>query len=236
MPAATTDRARSRATAAALCLVWACLLLSISSARAETVVCDASTISVNAADMKAEELIKAVGTSCGIRMVVRGELFNDDVFSLQFESMPVRAGIDRVLRTLKIPNHMLNFAGTGPSRRIVEILLVGKGGGERELTPAASPAVPAIKPDPKKPAQPQPQAKAEPEPGAEKTARQEAAEDERQEKYMDLLDKVLDEHFENEENINPEQVLEMYRQALPEDMRDNIPAEVMEEVEQLGED
>jgi hypothetical protein len=220
-----------------MCLVWTGLLIApASTVRAETVVCDAATISVNAADMKAEDLIKAVGTSCGIRMVLRGELFTEDVFSLQFENMPVRAGLDRVLRTLKIPNHMLNFAGTGPHRRVVEILLVGKGGGERELTPAASTAVPEIKSAPKKPAQAPPQTGKPPEEGSEKTPEEEAADDERQEKFMDLLDKVIDEHFENEDDINPEQVLEMYRQALPEDMRNNIPAEVLEEVELLGED
>jgi len=236
MHASTTGLTRSCTLAISLCLMWAGLIAPFSSARAETVVCDAATISVTAADMKAEEMIKAVGTTCGIRMVVRGDLFTEDVFSLQFENMPLRAGLDRVLRTLKIPNYMLNFAGTGTNRRVVEILLVGKGGGERELTPAAAPAVVESKNSPNPAAKAKPQAEKTPAAAGEKTAPEEARDEELQEKYRDILDEVLDAHFENEDNIDPAIVLEMYKQALPENMRDNIPEDVLEELELMAEE
>lgn len=233
----TTGLTRSCTLAIAMCLVWAGLLIApLESVCAETVVCDETTLSVNAADMKAEDLVKAVGTSCGIRMVLRGELFTDDVFSLQFENMPLRAGLDRVLRSLKISNHMLNFAQTGPHKRVVEILLVGKGGGERELTPAAPPPVPEIRPEATQPSPGQPQTEPAPEAAAEKTEQEQEEEDELQEKFMDLLEEILDEHFDNEDDIDPESVLQEYKQRLPEDMRDNIPAEVFEELELLAED
>ena len=44
---------------------------------AETVVCDATTIAVNATDMKAEDLLKAVGEACGIKVVLHGEVFTE---------------------------------------------------------------------------------------------------------------------------------------------------------------
>lgn len=237
MRADTTGLTRSCTLAIAMCLMWAGLLIApVSSVLAETVVCDAATLSVNAAELKAEDLIKALGTSCSIRMVLRGELFTDDVFSLQFENMPVRAGLDRVLRTLKISNYMLNFAGTGTQRRVVEILLVGKGGGERELTPAAPLAVPEIRPEAAQLSPAQPQTEPAPEEAAEKTEQEQEEEDELQEKFMDLLEEILDEHFDNEDDIDPELVLQEYKQRLPEDMRYNIPEEVFEELELLSED
>jgi len=237
-----------RTTAAVWALTGAVFLMAPAApAPAGTVVCDATTISVSAADMKAEDLIKEIGTACGVRMVARGEVFDDEVFSLQFENMPLRDGLERVLRTLDIPNHMLRFAGTEADKRLVEIYLVGEKGGERELTGGEPPAeAPKPRARPKPPPRPRPTPKAaKPQPAAQAALtpaeqaaleQQEELEEELEEKYIDLLDEIIDEQFENEEEISAERLLETYRQALPEDMRNNIPAEVLEEIELLSDD
>lgn len=231
-------------------------------ASGESVVCDETTLSVNALDMKAEDLIKDIGAGCGIRMVERGEVFTDDVFSVQFENLPLREGLERVLRTLDIPNHMLYFAGDAGSKRISEIYLIGQKGGERELTAGRTASSPEERTPARKPGRsrrgPGSNAQVPPDDAAS-LARQAAQalteiqeeaqapatpEDERaleeqeelEEKYIDVLDEIMDEQFESDEDINAERVLELYRQALPPDMRDNIPAEVIEEIELLSDD
>jgi hypothetical protein len=111
-------------------------------ALAQTVTCDEATLSVTAVDVKAEDLIKAVGNECGIKMVARGEVFTEDVFSVRFESMPVRTGVERILRVVNVPNHMMYFEEAGPQKRLKEIILVGQKGGERELTAGTAPEEP----------------------------------------------------------------------------------------------
>ncbi len=237
-------------TLLALCLVFAGLsIVPVQQASAETVVCDEATLTVNAADMKAEDLIKEIGSACGIRMMLRGEVFTDDVFSVQFDNMPIRAGLDRILRTVNIPNHMLHFAENNGHTRVVEITLIGEKGGERELTagtfsaeqkPRTAPVQSAPRLNPADTVlNTEPPAQAEtllPDPATAKTALELQREEELQEKFIDLLDEILDEHFENEDDIDTERVLQEYKQRLPEDMRDSIPAEVFEELELLSDD
>ena len=84
--------------------------------------------------MKAEDLLKAIGEACGIKVVLRGEVFTEDSFSVQFENMPIRTGLERILRVVNLPNHMMHFEETDSRKRVREIDLIGKGGGERQLT------------------------------------------------------------------------------------------------------
>ncbi len=108
---------------------------AIPCALAETVTCDETALSVSAIDIKAEDLIKAIGNECGIKMVLRGEVFTEDVFSVQFENMPIRTGLERILRVVNIPNHMMHFEQTAGYNRVIEVDLIGKKGGEHQLTP-----------------------------------------------------------------------------------------------------
>lgn len=109
-------------------LTFSAFLHTAPCALAETVVCDETTISVNAADMKAEDLIKAIGEACAIKVVLRGEVFTEDTFSVQFENMPVRTGLERILRVLNLPNHLMHFEETNGRTRVREINLIGKKG------------------------------------------------------------------------------------------------------------
>ena len=185
-------------------------------ALAETVVCDETTLSVNAADMTAEDLLKAIGEACAIKVVLRGEVFTEDTFSVQFENMPIRTGLERILRVVNIPNHMMHFADTDSRKRIREIDLIGKKGGERQLTsgePSAEPQRPN-----RQSRQTQPQ--------TEKTKLKQQQDDEQQEKAIELMDEILDAQTEDGNEPDPAEVQEMLRQALPEEMRGQIPADV----------
>jgi hypothetical protein len=121
-------------------LAFSAASFTVSTASAQTVTCNETSLSVNAADIKAEDLIKAIGNECAIKIIIRGEVFTEDVFSVRFENLPVRTGIERILRVVNIPNHMLHFEETAGRKRLIEIDLVGKKGGERQLTPGTAPS------------------------------------------------------------------------------------------------
>jgi hypothetical protein len=195
-------------------------------ALAQTVTCDETVLSVNATDIKAEDLIKAIGNECGIKMVLRGKLFTEDVFSVRFENMPIRKGLARILRVVNIPNHMMHFAETDNQNHVIEVDLIGEKGGERELTPGATNHTPQS-------AQAQTEKLLD---DTEKTGLEQQQEEVQQEKVMELLEEILDTQVENGTEPDPAEVREMLQQALPPEMQGQIPEEVLEELEQLTEE
>jgi hypothetical protein len=56
--------------------------------------------------------------------------------------MPIRNGIERILRVVDVPNHLMHFEKAGGRKRLKELTLVGEKGGERELTTGAPAAPP----------------------------------------------------------------------------------------------
>jgi len=205
-------------------LAFGAVLQTAPSTLAETVVCDATTIAVNATDMKAEELLKAVGEACGIKVMLHGEVFTDDSFSVQFENMPIRTGLERILRVVKLPNHMIHFAETGSSKRVREIDLVGKGGGERQLTSGETPEQVSPRSQPALPPSGQPTNRTS-KPGLAKP----------QEKVIELLDEVMNEQTGAGKEPAPDEAIEIPRQELPEEMQGQIPEDVPPDLEQQPE-
>lgn len=208
-------------------------LLIAPCALAETITCDETTLSVNVTDIKAEDLIKAVGNECGIKIVLRGEVFTEDVFSVQFQNMPIRTGLERILRVVNIPNHMMHFEETNSLNRLTEVDLIGEKGGERQLTSGAPPVAP--KQAVRQSRQARPQTK-KPQRTSKKTELTQEQEEEQQEKVMELLEDILDTQSEDGEEPDPTEVKEMLQEALPEEMQGQIPAEVLEALEQLNEE
>ncbi len=195
------------------------------SALAQTVTCDEETLSVNAADIKAEDLIKAIGNECGIKMVLRGEIFTEDVFSVRFENMSIRTGLERILRVVNIPNHMMHFEESSGRTRVIEVNLIGKKGGERQLTPGADRASPPSRTTAEKlPV------------GNEKTDPGQQQNNEQLEKLMTLLEETVESQHENDEKPNRDDVRERLQQALPPQMQDQIPEKILERLEQLTSD
>ena len=183
--------------------------------------CDATTIAVNATDIKAEDLLKAVGEACGIKVVLHGEVFTDDSFSVQFENMPIRTGLERILRVVKLPNHMMHFEETGSRKRVREIDLVGKGGGERQLTSGEAPEQASPRSQPTLP--PAGQSAKE----TNKTGRAQ-----QQEKVVELLDEILNEQTGAGKAPAPAEAIEIPQQELPVEMQGQIPADVPPGLEQ----
>ena len=197
-------------------LAFSALLHTAPCALAETVVCDETTLSVNAADIKAEDLLKAIGEACGIKIVVRGDVFTEDSFSVQFEKMPIRTGLERILRVVNLPNHMMHFEETNSRKRVREINLIGKKGGERQLT-SGEPGGEPKRPD-RQPRLTQPQ--------TEKPGLEQQQEEEQGEKATELMDEILDAQTEDGNRPDPAEVPEMPRQTLPEEMPGQIQADV----------
>ena len=206
-------------------LAFSAVLHTAPCALAETVVCDETTLSVNAADMKAEDLLKAIGEACGIKVVLRGEVFTDDTFSVQFENMPVRTGLERILRVVNLPNHMMHFEETNGRTRVREINLIGKKGGERQLT-SGEPSS-----EPKRPDRQSRHAH----PQTQKTGLGQQQEEEQQEKAVELMDEILDAPTEDGSKPAPAEVPEMPRQTLPEKIPGQIPAGVPKDLAQQPE-
>lgn len=206
-------------------LAFSAVLHTAPCALAETVVCDETTLSVNAENMKAEDLLKAIGEACGIKVVLRGDVFTEDTFSVQFENMPVRTGLERILRVVNLPNHMMHFEETNSRKRVREINLIGKKGGERQLT-SGEPSDEPKRPDRQsRHAQPQ----------TEKPGLGKQQEEEPQEKAIEPMDEILDAQTEDENKPDPAEVPEMPLQTLPEKMPSRIPADVPQGLEQQPE-
>ena len=102
----------------------------------DMVSCVDGMLKVDAPNVKPEDLIRDIGDKCGIKIVVFGEAFDEKPIGVKFQQMPVRMGIQRVLRIANMPNFVLHFDNS-TSPRIVELDLMGKKGGERQLTSGA---------------------------------------------------------------------------------------------------
>ena len=155
-------------------------------------------------------------------MVLRGEVFTEDTYSAQFENMPIRTGLERILRVVNLPNHMMHFEESNGRNRLREIDLVGKKGGERQLTSGEPRAVPERPNRPSRKNQPQ----------TEKPGLKQQQEEEQREKAIELMDEILDAQTEQGNTPAPAEVPEMLQQAPPLEMRGQIPADMSRELEQ----
>jgi hypothetical protein len=191
-------------------------------ALAQTVTCDETVLSVNATNIKAEDLIKAIGNECGIKIVLRGELFTEDVFSVRFENMPIRTGLERILRVVNIPNHMIHFEAVFGRHRVIEVDLIGKKGGERQLTPEEDQI-----------SQPAPEeAEKRPE-HKKKRGPNQRRKDRQQKKPMTLPEETEESQHEEGKKPNRDELRETLQQELPVEMQGQIPEEELDKMEQL---
>ena len=92
---------------------------------AETVSVENGLLSINAKNMRPEDLIKEVSEKCKIELVVLGEVFPDSPVSMSFKDIPVHEGIKRVLRRAGITKHLMHFKAGDNKRKIVRLDLIG---------------------------------------------------------------------------------------------------------------
>ena len=208
----------------------------------EMVSCANGMIKVDAPNVKPEDLIRDIGDRCGIKIVVFGEAFDEKPIGVKFQQMPVRMGIQRVLRIANMPNFVLHFDNS-TSPRIVELDLMGKKGGERQLTsgegrpassgPAPAPAskpssVPASAKAPEKAAPPvKSDAKKSPTPDPKDLFSDKAQED-----FMRVMDEMMQAQ-ESGEEPDPAEVLRIFNEVVPQEIRDQIPPDVLKEIQEF---
>jgi hypothetical protein len=212
----------------------------------DMVSCADGMLKVDAPTIKPEDLVRDIGDKCGIKIVVFGEAFDEKPIGVKFQQMPVRMGIQRVLRIANMPNFVLHFDNS-TSPRIVELDIMGKKGGERQLTSgAARPAssVPASAPPP---GAGQVSAKApEKSVAPDKAVTPEKRDDKKpsgpdpkdlfsdkaQEDFMRVMDDMMKAQ-ESGEEPDPAEVLRIFNQVVPPEIREQIPPDVLKEIEEF---
>jgi hypothetical protein len=141
-----------------------------------------------------------------------------------------------------MPNFVLHFDNS-TSPRIVELDLMGKKGGERQLTsgegrpassgpvsaPASKPssvpasvkvpetAAPPVKSDTKKSPTPEPK---------------DLFSDKAQEDFMRVMDEMMQAQ-ESGEEPDPAEVLRIFNEVVPQEIRDQIPPDVLKEIQEF---
>ncbi len=193
----------------------------------ETVTYADGLVSVAAKQMRPEDLMKEIGEKCGIKIVVVGEVFSEVPLSIQFQNMPVRKAIERVLRRAGISNYLIHFGKGDNGNKVVELDLIGKKGGEKYLTQGA-----ALKP---------PTKKKEKKSSASRRKRKmpikenlDMFEAEKiQENFLSIMDEVLNAQLEDGEEPDPAEILRLFKEVVPPEMKEQIPPEVLEELEKL---
>lgn len=202
----------------------------------EIVSCSNGFLRIDAKDIRPEDLIKEIGEKCGIKIVVFGEAFTDTPVSMKFQKMPLRKGIERVLRVINVPNFLLHFDNTDNDSRIAELDLIGKKGGEKHLTAGSRIAatttttVTGRNEPPKQDAQQPPDRREQ-----KKEAKTELSKEDTgkmQENFLKIMDEVL-KNQEGGDEPDPGEILKLFKEAVPPEMKDQIPPEVMEELERL---
>ena len=186
-------------------------------------------ISVQARDMRSEDLMKELGEKCAIKIVLYGDVFTDAPVSVQFKQAPMRQGVQRVLRLANIKNFLMHFAEGEQKARLVQLDLIGKKGGQRELTSGAAPAPkPAVTEEVKTNV-------VEPQPPVVMPQINKEDADKFQQNFLNMMDQILEQKFEQGEEPDPATIIQLFNDMVPPEMRDKLPPEVLEQMEKLKE-
>ena len=185
-------------------------------------------LSIDAKEIRPEDLFKEIGEKCGIKVVVYGEVFSEVPVSLKFQDMPVRNGIERVLRMTDISNHLMHFEEADNGSRIIEINLIGEKGGEKHLTPGSSLRSQSRERKLTKDTLKNRQKKNAPKDQLQKNEAMKL-----QENFLNIMDEILNTQLEKGEEPDPAEILRLFKGVVPPEMKDQIPPEVLEELEKL---
>jgi len=179
--------------------------------------------------MRSEDLMKELGEKCAIKIVLYGDVFTDAPVSVQFKQAPIRQGVQRVLRLANIKNFLMHFAEGEQKARIVQLDLIGKKGGQRELTSGAAPAPkPAVTEEVKTNV-------VEPQPPVVMPQINKEDADKFQQNFLNMMDQILEQKFEQGEEPDPATIIQLFNDMVPPEMRDKLPPEVLEQMEKLKE-
>ncbi len=198
-------------------------------------------ISVKAKDMRSEDLLKEVGEKCAIKIVLYGEVFTDTPLSAQFHQVPVRQGIQRILRLAKVKNYLMHFEESKKEDKVVQLDLIGKKGGQRELTGGAKPTLKKHTAeqvitnlgDTTAAAGQREQAKEKELPKVVTPQLNKEDAERMQQNFLNMMDQMLEKKFEKGEEPDPAALLQLFKDMVPPEMQDKIPPEVLEQMEKL---
>jgi len=196
------------------------------------VTCSDGLMSINSKEMRPEDIMKEIGDKCGIKVVLFGEVFSEIPVSVKFDQMPVKQAIKRVLRVADVTNYLIHMDETDNGSRIVEVDLIGSKGGERQLTdgpgPRAIPAVPEPVVSKKKKPVPRPTKQSQLPPDMSKEDMEKL-----QESFLGIMDEVIQEQFLTGGQPDPKEVIRMFKESVPPDLKDKMPPEVLEQLENM---
>lgn len=196
-------------------------------------------LSVDAQEVRPEELVRELGEKCDIKIVLFGEVFSEIPISVKLNQVPLRQGIMRILKLANIKNYLTHFEKTGTADdRIIELSLIGKKGGERQLTSGAASkrSNPPDKAEEVKTAiQADNETKTE-EGQVFKAKIEKEAAAEMQENFLDMMDQILEQQFEEGEEPDPATILKLFKDVVPQEIEQHIPPEVLEELEKLADE
>ena len=194
----------------------------------EIVVFSKGQLNIDAREVRSEEIMKEIGEKCGIKIVVFGEVFSEVPVSLKLQKQSVRKGIERMLRVANITNFLMHFEDGDNGSHIVELDLIGKKGGERHLTEGAERQ--------SKPDRTQTKKDAAKRVVQNRSLKDMADKDEVakiQENFLNIMDEVLSAQLGEGEEPDPAEILRLFKEVVPQEMKDQIPPEVLEELEKL---
>ena len=136
--------------------------------------------------------------------------------SVQFAQLPLRRGIKRLLRVAQISNYMMHFTDTD----LTGLDLIGEKGGETHLTvgdrASAKPTVQPVTP------------RAGIVPG-----QMPAIDEQVQEEFLKAMDEILSAQLASGEEPDPAEVMRIFKEVVPPEVKDQIPPEILQEIEKF---
>ncbi|MEI6127546.1 MAG: hypothetical protein WCQ99_13455 [Pseudomonadota bacterium] len=94
-------------------------------------------LSVDALNVKAEDLFLELGRQCSIAVIAHGNVFPEQKVSINFTSASIKEGIKKLAKACNLKNYMMDFKKEASGEtRLVKLDLFMGGAGERVLTKA----------------------------------------------------------------------------------------------------
>jgi len=121
------------------------------------IVYEKELLSVDAVNVKPEDLFLALGRQCKIEIIAHGDVFPDQPVSISFKDTPVKDAVKRLVRVCALKNYLMDFKKEkNGTARLAKLDLFMAGAGERVLVRAeGKPAEPVPAQPSQQPAAPQ---------------------------------------------------------------------------------
>jgi len=101
------------------------------------IVYEKDLLSVDAVNVKPEELFLALGRQCKIEIIAHGNVFPDQPVSISFKNTPVKDAIKTLVRICGLKNYLMDFKKEkNGTARLAKLDLFMAGAGERVLVKA----------------------------------------------------------------------------------------------------